>query len=75
MLMNAGLSPDIFLEKIENHKNPEAGVDASTGEIVNMFTYGIIDPFKVTRCVIENATSAASTLLTTQVGIVEDDDR
>ena len=73
MLDNAGLSSDIFLEKVENHTNPEAGVDASTGEVVNMFTYGIIDPFKVTRCVIENATSAASTLLTTQVGIVEND--
>ena len=71
MVSNAGLSPDIYLEKVENHTNPESGLDISTGEIVNMFTYGIIDPFKVTRCALQNAASAASTLLTTDVGIVE----
>jgi chaperonin GroEL len=66
------LSPDIYLEKVEAHTNPESGLDISTGEIVNMFTYGIIDPFKVTRCALQNAASAASTLLTTDVGIVEE---
>ena len=71
MVSNAGLSPDIYLEKVETHTNPESGLDISTGEIVNMFTYGIIDPFKVTRCALQNAASAASTLLTTDVGIVE----
>ena len=71
MVSNAGLSPDVFLEKIEGHMNPESGLDVSTGEIVNMFTYGIIDPFKVTRCALQNAASAASTLLTTDVGIIE----
>ena len=73
MVGNAGLSPDIFLEKVENHTNPESGLDIALGEIVNMFTYGIIDPFKVVRCVLENASSAASILLTTEVGIVERD--
>ena len=72
MVSNAGLSPDIYLEKVEAHTNPESGLDISTGEIVNMFTYGIIDPFKVTRCALQNAASAASTLLTTDVGIVEE---
>jgi chaperonin GroEL len=72
MVSNAGLSPDIYLEKVETHTNPESGLDISTGEIVNMFTYGIIDPFKVTRCALQNAASAASTLLTTDVGIVEE---
>ena len=72
MVSNAGLSPDIYLEKVENHSNPESGLDISTGEIVNMFAYGIIDPFKVTRCALQNAASAASTLLTTDVGIVEE---
>ena len=71
MVSNAGLSPDIYLEKVENHTNAESGLDISTGEIVNMFSYGIIDPFKVTRCALQNASSAASTLLTTDVGIVE----
>ncbi len=71
MVLNAGLSADVFLEKVENHTNPDAGLNVATGEIVNMFTYGIIDPYKVTRCALENAASAASTLLTTDVGIVE----
>jgi len=72
MVSNAGISPDIYLEKIENHTNPDSGLDVTSGEIVNMFTYGIIDPFKVIRCALQNAASAASTLLTTDVGIVEE---
>ena len=72
MVANAGLSPDIYLDKVENHTNNESGLDVSLGEMVNMFAYGIIDPFKVVRCALENASSAASTLLTTEVGIVEE---
>ena len=72
MVSNAGLSPDIFVEKVENHTNPDSGLDVTTGEIVNMFTYGIIDPFKVVRCALENAASAASTLLLTDHAIVEE---
>lgn len=72
MLSNAGLSPDIYLEKVENHRNKNSGVDVSTGEIVNMFTYGIIDPSKVIRCSLQNAASAASTLLLTDHAIVEE---
>jgi len=72
MVSNAGLSSDIYLEKIQNHTNPDSGLDVSTGDIVNMFTYGIIDPFKVVRCALENAASAASTLLLTDHAIVEE---
>jgi chaperonin GroEL len=72
MVSNAGLSPDIYLEKVENHKNPDSGLDVATGDIVNMYTYGIIDPFKVVRCALENAASAASTLLLTDHAIVEE---
>jgi len=72
MVSNAGMSPDIYLEKVENHTNLDSGLDVSTGEIVNMFTYGIIDPFKVVRCALENAASAASTLLLTDHAIVEE---
>ena len=71
MVSNAGLSPDIFSEKVENHTNSDSGLDVTSGEIVNMFTYGIIDPFKVVRCALENAASAASTLLLTDRAIVE----
>ena len=72
MLQNAGLSSDLYLEKIENHMNKDSGVNVATGEIVNMFTYGIIDPSKVIRCALENAASAASTLLLTDHAIVEE---
>tara|TARA_Y100001938_G_C8095736_1_gene438009 strand:+ start:2008 stop:3579 length:1572 start_codon:yes stop_codon:yes gene_type:complete len=71
MVSNAGLSPDIYVEKIENHTNPDAGLDLASGDIVNMYTYGIIDPFKVVRCALQNAASAASTLLLTDHAIVE----
>jgi chaperonin GroEL len=72
MVANAGYSADIYLEKIQNHTNIESGFDVSTGEIVNMYTYGIIDPFKVVRCALQNAASAASTLLLTDHAIVEE---
>jgi len=72
MVTNAGLSPDLFLEKVENHTNPDSGLDVTNGQIVNMFAFGIIDPFKVVRCALENAASAASTLLLTDHAIVED---
>ena len=72
MVLNAGLSPDIYLEKVENHTNRDSGLNVATGEIVNMYTYGIIDPFKVVRCALENAASAASTLLLTDHAIVEE---
>jgi chaperonin GroEL len=71
MVKNAGLSPDIYLDKVENHKNTESGLNVATGEIVNMYAYGIIDPYKVARCALENAASAASTLLLTNHAIVE----
>lgn len=72
MLQNAGLSADIYVEKVANHTNPDSGLNVATGEIVNMFTYGIIDPFKVLRCALQNAASAASTLLLTDYAIVEE---
>jgi len=72
MVSNAALSADIYLEKIQKHTNPDAGLDVSTGEIVNMYAYGIIDPFKVVRCALQNAASAASTLLLTDHAIVEE---
>jgi chaperonin GroEL len=49
----------------------DEGYDFMRGEIVDMFEAGIIDPVKVTRCALQNAASAASTLLTTNFAIVE----
>jgi chaperonin GroEL len=47
------------------------GLDAQTGEYVDMFTAGIIDPAKVTRSALQNAASIAGLFLTTEAVIVE----
>ncbi|MGN0435013.1 MAG: chaperonin GroEL [Wujia sp.] len=62
---NAGLEGAVIINKI---KESEAGVgfDAYKEEYVNMIEAGIIDPVKVTRTALQNATSVASTLLTTE---------
>jgi len=49
----------------------ELGWNLSTENKVNMMSEGIIDPTKVTRCALENAASAAGTLLTTECVIVD----
>jgi len=70
IIENAGDSPDICIQKVIESEW-KYGYDASRGILVDMFEEGIIDPFKVVRCALENASSAASTLLTTAVAIVE----
>jgi chaperonin GroEL len=70
MAENAGESPDLILAKLESCDENE-GYDFRSGKIVNMFEKGIIDPTKVARCALQNATSAAGTLLTTNYAIVE----
>jgi chaperonin GroEL len=47
------------------------GWDFTAGRLVNMFEAGILDPAKVTRTALQNAASAASTLLTSNYAIVE----
>ena len=47
------------------------GLDAATGEYVDMFKAGIIDPAKVTRSALQNAASIAGLFLTTEAVIVE----
>jgi len=68
--INAGDSADVALNIIEA-ADDESGIDFSTGEIVNMFDSGIVDPLKVTRTALQNAVSAASTLLTSDHAIIE----
>jgi len=72
MALNAGESPDLIINRIVKTKNTRQGWDFSTGKMVNMYEAGIIDPKKVTRNAIENATSVSSTLLTTSYAIVEE---
>ena len=64
---NAGVDGSIIIEKILSTKEKNYGYNALTNEFVNMIESGIIDPTKVTRSALENASSVASTLLTTEV--------
>ena len=62
---NAGLEGSVIVNKVKE-LNPGMGFDALKGEYVDMVADGILDPAKVTRSALQNATSVASTLLTTE---------
>tara|TARA_R110000824_G_scaffold399596_1_gene605254 strand:+ start:2242 stop:3813 length:1572 start_codon:yes stop_codon:yes gene_type:complete len=72
MALNAGESPDLVVNAVENSEN-NFGWNFATGEMVNMIEQGIVDPVKVTRAALQNAVSASSTLLTTNYAIIEED--
>ena len=67
---NAGLEGSVIINKI---KESEVGVgfDAYNETYVNMIEAGIIDPVKVTRSALQNATSVASTMLTTESAVAD----
>ena len=70
MALNANESPDIIINKIlDARKN--YGWNFRTGELVNLFKSGIIDPAKVARTALQNAASCAGTLITTNYGIIQ----
>ncbi len=62
---NAGLEGSVIINKVRESE-PGNGFNALTEEYVNMVDAGILDPAKVTRSALQNATSVASTLLTTE---------
>ncbi|SFR93385.1 chaperonin GroEL [Anaeromicropila populeti] len=62
---NAGLEGSVIINKVKESE-PGTGFNALTEEYVDMVTAGILDPAKVTRSALQNATSVASTLLTTE---------
>ena len=62
---NAGLEGSVIIDKVRSEE-PGFGFNALTEEYVNMVDNGILDPAKVTRSALQNATSVASTLLTTE---------
>ena len=67
---NAGLEGAVIINKVRESE-PGFGFDALKEEYVNMVEAGIIDPAKVTRSALQNATSVASTLLTTESVVAE----
>ncbi len=67
---NAGVDGAVIIQKIKEGKG-DYGYNARTGEYVNMFEAGVIDPTKVARVALENAASVAGMFLTTECGIVD----
>jgi chaperonin GroEL len=67
---NAGFEGGVVVDRVRNEK-PGHGLDASTGEYVDLFAAGIIDPVRVTRSALENAASIAGLLLTTEATVVD----
>ncbi|MEV4668120.1 chaperonin GroEL [Microbacterium sp. LWO12-1.2] len=68
--LNAGLEPGVVANKVSELPSGQ-GLNAATGEYVDMFAAGIIDPAKVTRSALQNAASIAALFLTTEVVVAD----
>ena len=68
---NAGYDAGVVVNKVEEDEKETIGFDAAKGEYVDMFEAGIIDPLKVERVALTNATSVSSLLLTTEAAVFE----
>jgi chaperonin GroEL len=66
---NAGYDAGVVADRVSNSDEENLGFNAATGEYVDMFEAGIIDPLKVERIALQNATSVASLLLTTEATV------
>ncbi|GLJ04790.1 hypothetical protein SUGI_0003350 [Cryptomeria japonica] len=67
---NAGVEGDVVVEKLLSSEW-EIGYNAMTDKYENLLDVGVIDPAKVTRCALQNASSVAGMVLTTQAIVVE----
>ena len=68
--INAGLEGGVIVEKVRNLESGH-GLNAATGEYVDMIKAGIIDPAKVTRSALQNAASIAALFITTEAVITD----
>ena len=68
--INAGLEGGVVAEKVA-HLESGWGLNAATGEYVDLIAAGIIDPAKVTRSALQNAASIAALFLTTEAVIAD----
>jgi chaperonin GroEL len=67
---NAGQNGAVIAERVKE-KDFNVGYNAATGEFVDMFSAGIVDPAKVTRSALQNAASIAGMVLTTECIVVD----
>ena len=63
---NAGIEGSVIVEQLKNSQKVGYGYNALTGEFQDMSEAGIVDPTKVTRSALQNASSVAATILTTE---------
>jgi chaperonin GroEL len=68
---NAGYEGAIVIEKIRHNTDPNYGFNAATGNYEDLVKSGVIDPTKVTRSALQNASSIAALMLTTEAMIAE----
>jgi chaperonin GroEL len=73
---NSGVDGAVVADevRIRGEKSPAIGYNANTGEYVDMFKAGVVDPTKVTRSALQNAASIAGLMLTTEVLITKIDE-
>jgi chaperonin GroEL len=73
---NSGVDGAVVADevRIRSEKTPNVGYNANTGEYVDMFKAGIVDPTRVTKSALTNAASIASLMLTTEVMITKIDE-
>ncbi|RBQ32431.1 chaperonin GroEL [Arcobacter sp. FW59] len=69
--INAGFDAGVVANEVEKSSNDNLGFNAATGEYVDMFEAGIVDPAKVERVAMQNAVSVASLLLTTEATVTD----
>jgi chaperonin GroEL len=68
---NAGVEGAIVIEKVRNHANANFGFNAATLQYEDLVKAGVIDPTKVTRSALQNASSIAALMLTTEAMVCE----
>ena len=68
---NAGKEGSVVLEKLKSETNPNIGYDAKTDSYKDMIEAGIIDPVKVVRTALQNASSIAGLMLTTEALVAD----
>jgi len=69
--INAGFEGGVMVERVKSEKG-NVGLNAATGDTTDLVKEGVIDPAKVTRSTVQNATSIASLVLTTEALVAEE---
>lgn len=74
IVLNAGGKPDVVVERVLLNENVNFGYNANTNVFEDLVQSGVIDPKKVVRSALQNATSVASMLLTTEAVVVDEEE-